>query len=158
MNISIDTASIGDHYAVNLIVDEGQVEHSEALPHIFSRVDQVMPESYFRELLEDPKSEILIAKVNEEVVGFAVMELNESPLFDSLIPRKFAYINDFGIKNSYQRKGIGKILFEACLEWSKSNDAASLDLNVWEFNKKAIAFYKSFGMESSSRKMTLHFK
>jgi ribosomal protein S18 acetylase RimI-like enzyme len=157
MNISIDTARIYDHYAVNLIVKEGQDEHSEALPYIFNKVDQVMPESYFRELLEDPKSEILIAKINEEVVGFAVMELNESPPFDSMIPRKFAYMNDFGIKSSYQRKGIGKILFEACLEWSKNKDATSLDLNVWEFNKKAIAFYESFGMETISRKMTLRF-
>lgn len=157
MNISINTASIEDYYAVNLIVDEGQDEHAEALPHIFNKVDQVMPESYFRELLEDPKSDILIAKINEEVVGFAVMELNESPPFDSLIPRKFAYMNDFGVKNSYQRRGIGKILFEACLEWSRNNDAASLDLNVWEFNKKAITFYESFGMESASRKMTLRF-
>jgi ribosomal protein S18 acetylase RimI-like enzyme len=157
MNISIDTARICDHYAVNWIVKEGQDEHSEALPHIFNKVDQVMPESYFRELLEDPKSEILIAKINEEVVGFAVMELNESPPFDSMIPRKFAYMNDFGIKGSYQRKGIGKILFEACLEWSKNNDATPLDLNVWEFNKKAITFYESFGMETISRKMTLRF-
>lgn len=158
MNISIEPASIDDHYAVNLIVGEGQEEHAEALPHIFNKVDHVMPECYFRELLEDPKSEILIAKINEEVVGFAVMELNESPPFDSLIPRKFAYMNDFGIKSSYQKNGIGKILFEACVEWSKNNNAASLDLNVWEFNKKAIAFYERFGMESASRKMTLRFK
>ncbi|MFD1173920.1 GNAT family N-acetyltransferase [Oceanobacillus picturae] len=157
MNISIDKARIGDHYAVNLIVKEGQDEHSEALPHIFNKVDQVMPESYFRELLEDPKSDILIAKISEEIVGFAVMELNESPPFDSMIPRKFAYMNDFGLKSSYQRKGIGKILFEACLEWSKNKDATSLDLNVWEFNKKAISFYESFGMETISRKMTLRF-
>ena len=62
MNISLDTASMGDYYAVNLIVDEGQDEHAEALPDIFNKVDQVMPESYFREWLEDPKSDILIAK------------------------------------------------------------------------------------------------
>lgn len=157
MKISIEPARMGDHHAVNLIVGEGQDEHAEALPHIFSKVDQVMPESYFCELLEDPKSEILVAKVNEEVVGFAVMELNESPPFDSLIPRRFAYMNDFGIKNTFHRNGIGKILFEACVEWSKNNDAASLDLNVWEFNKKAIAFYENFGMENASRKMTLRF-
>ncbi|WP_087974864.1 GNAT family N-acetyltransferase [Oceanobacillus rekensis] len=157
MNISIETARIGDHYAVNLIVKEGQDEHSEALPHIFNKVDQVMPESYFGELLEDPKSEILIAKINEEVVGFAVMELKESPPFDSMKPRKFAYMNDFGIKSSYQRKGMGKMLFEYCLEWSKNKDATSLDLNVWEFNKKAISLYESFRMNTISRKMTLRF-
>ncbi|MGD6876435.1 GNAT family N-acetyltransferase [Bacillus infantis] len=155
MNISIDTAKIDDHNAINLIVKEGQDEHSEALPYIFNKVDQVMPESYYRELLEDPKSEILIAKISEEIVGFAVMELNESPPFDSMVTRKFAYMNDFGIKRSCQRKGIGKILFEACVEWSKNKDAASLDLNVWEFNKKAISFYENFGMETISRKMTL---
>ncbi|MGD6858002.1 hypothetical protein ACQCVO_23480 [Bacillus infantis] len=96
MNISIGTAKIDDHYAINLIVKEGHDEHSEALPYIFNKIDQVMPESYYRELLEDPNCEILIAKISEEIVGFAVMELNESPPFDSMVPRKFAYMNDFG--------------------------------------------------------------
>ena len=157
MDILVTTATYEDYDAVNIIVKEGQDEHAEALPHIFNKVDNVMPESYFRELLEDTKSEILIAKINEEVVGFAVMELDESPPYDSMVPRKFAYMNDFGVKNNYQRKGIGKVLFEACLEWSKNKGASSLDLNVWEFNKKAISFYESFGMETISRKMTLRF-
>lgn len=156
MDILIDTATFEDYYAVNLIVKEGQNEHSEALPHIFKKVHIVMPESYFRELLESTNTEIIIAKIKEEIVGFAVMELDESPTFDSLVPRKFAYMNDFGIKNSYQRNGIGKVLFEACLKWSQNKDATSLDLNVWDFNKKAISFYESFGMETISRKMTIH--
>ncbi|WP_416150112.1 N-acetyltransferase family protein [Salipaludibacillus sp. HK11] len=157
MNIHIQIATIEDYFAVNSIVKEGQEEHSEELPYIFNKVDQVMSENYFCELLESLVSDILIAKINEEVVGFAVMELSESPPFDSMTPRKFAYMNDFGIKSSYQRKGIGKLLFEDCLKWSKSKDASSLDLNVWEFNRKAISFYKSFGMETISRKMTLRF-
>lgn len=91
MNISIETAKIDDHYAINLIVKEGQDEHSEALPYIFNMMDQAMPESYYRELLENPNCGVLIAKNSGEVVGFAVMELNESPAFDSMVPRKFAY-------------------------------------------------------------------
>jgi diamine N-acetyltransferase len=47
------------------------------------------------------------------------------------------------------------MLFKACLEWPKNQNATSLDLSVWEFNKKAISFYESFGMETISRKMTL---
>lgn len=154
----IKLATIGDYCAVNLIVKEGQDEHSEALPHIFKKTDQVMPENYFRELVEDSKSDIIIAKIGDEVVGFAVMELKEAPPFDSMTPRKFAYMSDFGINSTYQRKGIGKSLFEACLEWSKNKDVTSLELNVWEFNQKAISFYESFGMETISRKMTLNLK
>ncbi|WP_462413224.1 GNAT family N-acetyltransferase [Neobacillus sp. Marseille-QA0830] len=155
MNIEVVLANIRDFDAVNLIVKEGQDEHSEALPHIFQKVDQVMPSTYFCELLEDPKIDILVAKVSANVVGFAVVELKLSPPFDSLTPRTYAYINDFGVKSTYRRIGIGKALFDACVEWSKNKGAESLDLNVWEFNHKAISFYESLGMKTNSRKMTM---
>ena len=157
MNIVIESATMNDYDAVNLIVNEGQEEHAEALPDFFKKVDKAMPQSYFREVLEDPKSKILIAKATEEIVGFAVMELKESPPFDSLVRREFVYLNDFGIKNNYHRNGIGKVLFDACVVWTKRNEATSIELNVWEFNKKAIAFYENYGMESLSRKMILRF-
>lgn len=155
MQVKIESATIIDFNAVNAIVKEGQDEHSNALPHIFSTVEKVMPESYFLELIEDSNTDILVAKLNEEVVGFAVMELNESPPFQSLTPRTFAYMNDFGVKSICHRKGAGRLLFKACIEWSQHKGASSLELNVWEFNKKAIAFYESFGLESVSRKMSL---
>ncbi|PXW87512.1 acetyltransferase (GNAT) family protein [Pseudogracilibacillus auburnensis] len=155
VEVNLEFANMDDFYDINLIVKEGQDEHSEVLPHIFSKVDQVMPESYFRELLENPNTDILVAKINKEIVGYAVMELNESPPFQSMTPRLFANMNDFGVKSSCQRRGIGSKLFKACVEWSKNKGAFSLDLNVWEFNEKAITFYESFAMENLSRKMTL---
>lgn len=155
--INIETAKKEDFSAVNSIVTEGHNEHAEALPYIFKEVDEVIPAKNFQELLEDSNCEILIAKDNGVIVGFAVMELNDSPPFESMTPRKYAYINDFGVKSNYQRKGIGRELFKACVEWSKNRGAASLDLNVWEFNQKAISFYASLGMKNLSRKMTLPF-
>ncbi|VDG98000.1 ribosomal-protein-alanine acetyltransferase [Lysinibacillus sphaericus] len=155
MEINLELANIDDLSNINLIVKEGHDEHSEALPDIFTKVDQVMPESYFRELLQDPNADILVAKIDKEVVGYAVMELSKSPPFQFMSPRTFAYMNDFGVKNSFQRLGIGSMLFEACVEWSKNKEASSLELNVWEFNKKAMDFYKSHAMENLSRKMSL---
>ncbi|WP_042457261.1 GNAT family N-acetyltransferase [Neobacillus dielmonensis] len=157
MQVKIESANRKDFNAVNSIVKEGQDEHSEALPHIFCKVEQVMPESSFIDLIEGPNTDILVAKLNEEVVGFAVMELSESPPFESMTPRIFAYMNDFGVKRSTQRKGVGSILFQSCVDWSKQKGASSLDLNVWEFNTKAIAFYESFGLENVSRQMSLKF-
>lgn len=157
MKINIESASLEDFNAVNLIVKEGHDEHSEALPHVFKKVYQVMSKSYYGELVETLNCEILVAKVNEDVVGFAVMELNESPPFESMTSRKYAYMNDFGVKSNCQRQGAGSELFKACVEWSKNKGATSLELNVWEFNEKAISFYESFGMTSISRKMTLPF-
>lgn len=153
----ITIAQKQDFNAINHIVKEGQDEHSEALPNIFNKVEKVMPELYFNELLEDTNSDVLIAKIKDEVVGFAVMERKESPPFDSMAPRVYAYMHDFGVKSSFHRQGIGKMLFEACVEWSKNMGASSMELNVWEFNQKAISFYESFQMKTVSRKMTLNF-
>ncbi|MEI4770865.1 GNAT family N-acetyltransferase [Psychrobacillus sp. FJAT-51614] len=155
MKLSIEIANLSDLNEINAIVKAGHDDHAEALPHIFKKVEAVMPESYYKELLMDANCAVLIAKEKEEIIGFAVMELHVSPSFESMVQRKFAYMNDLGIKRNSQRKGIGKALFEACVEWSKNKGATSLDLNVWEFNQTAISFYENFEMKNLSRKMTL---
>ncbi|MEK4628632.1 MAG: GNAT family N-acetyltransferase [Solibacillus sp.] len=155
MNIHIVKAQKSDFHTVNSIVREGHDEHAIALPHVFKQVEEVMPYNYFCELLDDSASDILLAKINEEVVGFAVMEIAESPTFESMTPRKFAYMNDFGVKEAYHRHGIGKQLFQACVDWANTNDVHHLELNVWEFNEKAILFYEKFGLKTVSRKMSI---
>lgn len=155
MNVIIETAKLEHYETVNEIVKEGHDEHALALPHLFKKVEHAMPRSYFNELLADPDSDVLVATLNEEMVGFAVMELKVAPDFDSMMPRVFAYMNDFGMKESYQKRGYGKELFDACVKWAKQRGASSLDLNVWEFNQNAITFYSQRGLESVSRKMTL---
>lgn len=156
MNISVEIAKIEDFYAVNSIVKEGHEEHANAYPHIFKKVDEVMSAHYFSELLSNPDCEIFVARLNNyEVVGFAVMELQHPPLFESLIPRKYAYMNDFGVKETFQRNGIGNLLFQACVEWSREKGAKNLDLTVWEFNEKAISFYEKNEMRTISRKMSM---
>ena len=156
MEILIECAMVNDFEEINSIVKEGHDEHSHNLPHIFRQVDVVMPSEYFQSLLTDPSSEILVARQAEEIVSFAVLEITDAPPFNSLTPRKFAYINDFGVASRHNRKGIGKKMFNACQEWAKIKGATTLELNVWEFNKGAISFYESLGMETVSRKMSLN--
>ncbi|MFE8700631.1 GNAT family N-acetyltransferase [Cytobacillus sp. FJAT-54145] len=158
MNITIDVAKPEDFDAVNSIVKEGQDLHAEALPYIFRKVDPVMPRSYFKELLESQDAEIFVAKINHEIVGFAIMDIKVSPPFDSMTPRKYAYMSDFGVSSNVQKTGIGSALFDACVEWSKTVGASDLELNVWEFNEKAISFYEKKGMKNLSRKMNLVLK
>ncbi|MBK5500142.1 GNAT family N-acetyltransferase [Peribacillus sp. TH14] len=76
-----------------------------------------MSDIYFQELLEDQDCEIFIAKGNGDIVGFAVLEIKESP-FESMTSRKFTYMKYFGIIRDSQRNGIGRELFKACVEWS----------------------------------------
>ncbi|MFF2176319.1 GNAT family N-acetyltransferase [Lysinibacillus sp. NPDC058147] len=154
--IEIFIATKEDYFAVNEIVKEGHEEHVMMEPSIFKSVDSVMPESYYQELLDDEESDILIAKEDGIVAGFAVISVEASPPFESLVQRKYAYVHDFGIRADLQRKGIGKLLFNACITWAKEKKVNSVELNVWEFNTKAIDFYKHFNMKSVNRKMKLN--
>lgn len=157
MPIQIRPATLNDYTAVNAIVKEGQDEHAAALPHIFRSIETVMPREYYDSLITGDNTCLFVAESEPDgrIAGFAIIELGEAPPFDSLVPRKYAYINDFGVGAAYQRLGIGRMLFDACLTWGRSHGATSLDLTVWEFNQKAIRFYESLGMESVSRKMNV---
>lgn len=154
-NITIELATIQHFEQVNALVKEGHDEHVEALPHIFKDVQEVMPMSYYQQLIDEPDSDIVIAQCSDEVVGFAVISLEQAPSFESVMPRKYAYIHDFGVKGNQQRKGIGNLLFMSCKKWAKTNDASSIELNVWAFNNKAIAFYEQVNMQCVSQKMEL---
>ncbi|QSB08494.1 GNAT family N-acetyltransferase [Lysinibacillus fusiformis] len=156
MIITICTAKNEDYIAINDLVREGHEDHVMKEPTVFKNVESVMPNMYFKELLEDQNSEIFIAKHSDLIIGFAVVCIECAPPFHSLIERKYAYIHDFGVKKEIQKQGVGKRLFDRCKEWAIAKGAISIELNVWEFNTNAIEFYEHLGMESISRKMKMN--
>ncbi len=158
MPIIIEKAKADEFEPINAIMEEGQLEHAEAVPHIFRKVSPVMPRVFFEEVLHDEKLEILVAKDNEEIVGFALLRVNQSPGYPSIQNRVYTYIDDIGIAKKVQGKGIGRKLFAACKKWAQERQSEQLELTVWEFNQKAISFYESLGMETINRKMSLSLK
>ncbi|MGY3717669.1 GNAT family N-acetyltransferase [Sutcliffiella cohnii] len=153
ISITVKKAQPQDYSSISLIANEVHEKHVNALPHIFYTVKNALPKIYFEELIENPMCEILVAKEGEDVVGFAIIEIMESPPIPTYTYRKISFINNIAIKKEYSRKGIGYTLFKECTNWSKIHGASAIELNVWEFNQDAIAFYRKLGMEYASRKM-----
>ena len=60
---------------------------------------------------------------------------------------KMAFMDALYVEDDFRGKGIGKKLFYETEKIAKENGAKRLDLTVWEFNKDAISFYKSLGMQ-----------
>lgn len=94
---------------MNTLVKEGHEEHVIEEPTVFKSVESVMPKSYFKELLKDNDGNIFIAKNGESVIGFAVISIESSPSFPSLVQRKYAYIHDFGVKKRNSKAWYWKI-------------------------------------------------
>jgi ribosomal protein S18 acetylase RimI-like enzyme len=155
MNVHIRSATKEDYAALVPIARESQEKHANALPHIFRKGVLGLSEDYFLSHLESERRAVYVAEVEKSIVGYVLLELEHIARTGILVPRSVAFINDITVMRSYQRQGVGRLLFERCVEWAKAKRAESLELMVWEFNKGAIAFYERLGMETVNRTMTL---
>jgi ribosomal protein S18 acetylase RimI-like enzyme len=155
MTIHIREATKEDYLDLLPIASESQAQHAEAHPERFQRGVAGLPEDYFLSLLEDEASTVYVAEVEKRIGGYVIVEFQHESYLDILIPRDVAFIRDITVLRAHQGKGVGHLLFQQCVEWAKAKGAASLDLMVWNFNKRAIAFYERQGMETLTRTMSL---
>ena len=46
-----------------------------------------------------------------------------------------------------RRRGVGRALLEAAVEWARASGVSKLELHVFPYNEAAIRLYESFGFE-----------
>ena len=155
MTIHIREATKEDFLDLLPIASESQAQHVEAHPDRFQRGVAGLPEDYFLGLLEDEASAVFVAEVERRIAGYVIVEFQHESYLDILIPRDVAFIRDITVLRTHQGKGVGHLLFQQCVEWAKARGAASLELMVWNFNKRAVAFYERQGMETLTKTMSL---
>ncbi|WP_226793596.1 GNAT family N-acetyltransferase [Bacillus sp. B1-b2] len=90
---------------------------------------------------KDKKSEILVAEVEENLVGYLIAIGNQ--------PRRVQHIAYIvvGIIEACQGRGIGKALFEALIKWAEEQWISRLELTVRVDNESAVGLYKRMGFE-----------
>lgn len=93
---------------------------------------------------------------NRELVGYIIVKIMNTQSIPILIPRKFAFIDDFCTKSNYKKNGIGSLLFQYTVDYAKAEGSTSLQLGVWEFNEDVINFYEKMGMSTRNRRMELN--
>ncbi len=134
--------------------EEAEELHRSALPNIFKQAGLEHDRSYLANLVEDQNSCVLIAVTpDQEVIGVLHGVLRDAAPISILAPRCYALINNLVVKKTYHRAGVGQALMEAAHAWAAERGATEVELNVWEFNQGAIAFYERLGYSTASRKM-----
>ncbi|KRU26620.1 GNAT family acetyltransferase [Clostridium sporogenes] len=119
---------------------------------LFSDMRSLQP-TYFQSAKQDKeflegiiaseKSNILMAVDNNEIiVGFALIQEQETPPFNCLVKHKYTYLMDLIVKRSYRGSGIGTILINEVKKWSKNCNLEYVELNVLPENINAIKLYE----------------
>lgn len=158
MNLKIREANMKDYTELNALVSEVHKLHVKNRPDVYVDVDTPLGKEYLQEILNSSDTKVFVVENmnNKELLAYSIVRIMANRNIQILIPMALAYIEDFCVKVSQKKKGIGKLLFEYVKDYAKSQGALSLQLIVWEFNKNAIKFYEAMGMSTRNRRMELN--
>ena len=136
-----------DFDAVNKIFKQLHELHVQHRPDIYREVENPAEANGYiaDEVLNDDDLILFGADIDGKIVGICFIVMR-TPKNDALVPRVCAYIDDIAVDENYRRQGIGTALYNEALKRAKECGAQVIQLQVSEFNKAAVDFYKSLGM------------
>ena len=126
---------------------------AELEPYFFKEAEQ--DSSFLETTVNSDDSDIIMAVMNDQVVGFALIQLQETPPYNVYQKHQFAYLIDLITKSQHRGKGVATALLEECEAWSKRKGAEYLELSVLTKNSNAYELYLKQGF---SEKMTTLYK
>ena len=154
MQIVIRQATVQDYDALCAIIDEVDSLHRDRMPHIFQKPPgPVRDREYILGLLADESVGLFVAEVEDQVAGFVHALVRDSPPWPILVPRRRAFVDSLAVWSRFRRRGVGRALMDQAHEWAIAKGAVDIELNVFEFNQSALAFYRALGYETSTRRM-----
>lgn len=106
-------------------------------PILLTEFDDFWNYNIFKSELENENSKYVVAKNNDEIVGFAGIWISIDE----------AHVTNIVTKKDLRKNGIGSTLLEELINLSKNLNLVSITLEVNENNLDAIKLYKKFGFE-----------
>lgn len=150
---SIRGARPSDHTQLQALFEELDRLHRDGAPWLFRKPHgDPRPLQWLKTLLASHSSALFIADVGT-CAGLATVHLRDSPSFGTFVRQQHAVIDDLIVHPDWRRKGIARSLYEACEDWAVERKASWVEVNVYEFNVEAQAFYAALGFGTTTRKL-----
>ena len=91
---------------------------------------------------DSPVYDLFVAESEKKIIGIAITFFRYSTW-----KGKNLYIEDLVISENYRRKGIGLKIFNEIKKFAKKSSCVGISLQVLDWNKTGINFYKKIGMK-----------
>ena len=129
--------------------------------HVAGRPDTFKPgfcdelRDHLFTIWKDPNQQIVVAEQNGQVCGFAVLNHITRPENPFMFVRDYLDIDEFAVDENSRRQGAASAMVAFIREWAGEQGFARLELNMWEFNRGALAFYEAAGFTTYRRYMEI---
>lgn len=152
-NVIVRYAKGEELESVNNIRKQVNEVHVKGCPDIFREDGWQFIEPFVYTRFDEETSGIIVAAIEDEIVGFAVVQYIERPESAYNKERKYFHIEEFGVDEKHRRKGIATAMIDFIKEDAKNRGFKRIELDMWEFNDGALAFYESAGLKTYRRYM-----
>lgn len=115
--------------------------HVEGKSEVFKAGFNKELQDHVYTIWKDPEQKIIVAESEGMICGFAVLHHIHKPETPFMQERDFMDIDEFCVDKKYRRQGINR-----------------MELNMWEFNEDALAFYEAVGFKTYRRYMEMMLK
>lgn len=106
-------------------------------------------------IFSDPEQKIVICERDGVLCGFAVLHHIHKPENPFMYERDFLDIDEFCVDEAYRRTGVATELIAFIRSHAKTQGYDRIELNMWEFNSGALAFYEAVGFTTYRRYMEM---
>ena len=91
-----------------------------------------------------PYAEVLIARLGERPVGYALFFHN----YSTFLARPGIYLEDVYVRPASRGRGVGKALLREVARVARERDCGRLEWSVLDWNQPSIDFYLSLGAKA----------
>ena len=125
--------------------------HVAGKPEVFKPGFSDELRDFIYEIWSDPEKEIVVADIDGTIRGFAVLHHICKPENPFMFERDYLDIDEFCVDRSCRRQGVGKEMISFIRAYVEGKGFHRLELNMWEFNQDALAFYEAAGFSTYRR-------
>ncbi len=140
---------------VNVLRRQVNDLHVAGKPEVFKPGFSDELRDYVYTIFRDPEQRIVVAEVNGTICGFAVLHHINKPENPFMYERDFLDIDEFCVGEDHRRQGIASAMIRFIRDFAKGQGYHRIELNMWEFNRDALAFYEAAGFTSFRRYMEM---
>ena len=101
----------------------------------------------------DPRQRIVVCERDGVISGYAVLNHITRPETPFMTERDYLDIDEFCVDEAYRRTGVGTELMHFIRSYAEELGFSRIELNMWEFNADALAFYEEIGFTTYRRYM-----
>jgi ribosomal protein S18 acetylase RimI-like enzyme len=123
--------------------------HAQVYPADFKSItDEDEVRDFFASVMRRTDHTVLVAQVDDAVVGYAWFEIQDRPQTPFTWAKKRIFLHHVCVDSGHRRLGVGSTLLTQVGKQALAADIGEVAIDMWSLNDTAQAFFKSCGLKT----------